>query len=172
MITSAQHGVEHPPKASWCVTQVAHFTICHILPEEATALFAERGRWCHATVVDCSWTGGAVAAHLPSAHRPCANAEALVRLLHLNAPPSALKGSSGDDEAYKVLVLDRITKDIVAPLLRINDLRKCAPVYPACPCVQALLVFWACCAEPWHALPTRLSCSGVCKQQPPSFLSR
>ena len=56
-------------------------------------------------------------------------ADALVRLLHLNAPLGALKGGSGDDEAYKVLVLDRVTKDIVAPLLRINDLRKCAPAH-------------------------------------------
>ncbi len=53
-------------------------------------------------------------------------ADALVRLLHLNAPANALK-SGADDETYKVLVLDRVTKDIVAPLLRINDLRKCGP---------------------------------------------
>ena len=53
-------------------------------------------------------------------------ADALVRLLHLNAPPAALKPGH-DDEAYKVLVLDAATKDVVAPLLRVSDLRKCAP---------------------------------------------
>ena len=66
-----------------------------------------------------------------------------MRLLHLNAPPTVLKSGSGDDEAYKVLVLDRITKDVVAPLLRINDLRKCASAHPPCPRVQALLALGA-----------------------------
>ena len=93
-----------------------------------------------------------------------------MRLLHLNAPPSALKSGSGDDEAYKVLVLDRITKDVVAPLLRINDLRKCAPAHPPCSCAQALLALGV--AKHFHALTTLLSCSNVCMQQPPSLLSR
>ena len=50
-------------------------------------------------------------------------AEAVVRLLHLNAPPNALR-QSGDDEHYKVLVLDTFTKAVIAPLLRVNELRK------------------------------------------------
>ena len=29
-----------------------------------------------------------------------------------------------EDEVYKVLVLDKYTKDVLAPLLRVNDLRK------------------------------------------------
>lgn len=50
-------------------------------------------------------------------------AEAVVRLLHLNAPPNALR-QSGDEEHYKVLVLDAFTRAIIAPLLRVNELRK------------------------------------------------
>lgn len=69
-------------------------------------------------------------------------ADALVRLLHLNAPASSLK-SGGDDEAYKVLVLDRVTKDIVAPLLRINDLRKCVP------CLNRLVLDAVLCMQDW-----------------------
>lgn len=49
-------------------------------------------------------------------------AESVVRLLHLNAPQNAI--GTTDDEIYKVLVLDRFTKDVVAPLLRVNDLRR------------------------------------------------
>ena len=52
-------------------------------------------------------------------------AEAVVRLLHLNAPQSALKQQGGaDDDLYKILVLDSYTKSVIAPLLRVNDLRK------------------------------------------------
>ena len=50
-------------------------------------------------------------------------AEAVVRLLHLNAPTNTLR-QSGDDEHYKVLVLDTFTKAVIAPLLRVNELRK------------------------------------------------
>lgn len=50
-------------------------------------------------------------------------ADAVVRLLHLNAPQSALS-QGADDDLYKVLVLDAYTKSVIAPLLRINDLRK------------------------------------------------
>lgn len=52
----------------------------------------------------------------------CYFAEALVRLLHFNHPPAA--ALKAEDEVYKVLVLDRYTKDVLAPLLRVNDLRK------------------------------------------------
>ena len=48
-----------------------------------------------------------------------------MRLLHLNAPQSALKQQGGaDDDLYKILVLDSYTKSVIAPLLRVNDLRK------------------------------------------------
>lgn len=52
-------------------------------------------------------------------------ADAVVRMLHFNAPPAAVKPSAaGDEDVYKVLVLDRWTKDILAPLLHVNELRK------------------------------------------------
>ena len=47
----------------------------------------------------------------------------MVRLLHLNTPQNALR-QAGDDEHYKVLVLDTFTKAVIAPLLRVNELRK------------------------------------------------
>ena len=50
-------------------------------------------------------------------------ADAVLRLLHLNAAQSTLK-QGGDDDLYKVLVLDSYTKSVIAPLLRVNDLRK------------------------------------------------
>ena len=46
-----------------------------------------------------------------------------MRLLHLNASQNAVK-QSGDDDLYKVLVLDNFTKSVIAPLLRVNELRK------------------------------------------------
>ena len=52
--------------------------------------------------------------------------EALVRLLHPPAgdddDPSAAAASSA--ETYRVLILDAFTKDVVAPLLRVGDLRR------------------------------------------------
>ena len=53
---------------------------------------------------------------------PCPAADALVRLLHFNQ--ASATASKAEDEVYKVLVLDKYTKDILAPLLRLNDLRK------------------------------------------------
>lgn len=47
-------------------------------------------------------------------------AEVVHRALNFNSPP----GKDATSESYKVLVLDRFTKDIIAPLLRLNDLRK------------------------------------------------
>lgn len=49
-------------------------------------------------------------------------AELLVRMLHFNSKPSVSHGRT-EDESYKVLVLDSVTKDIVAPLLRVDELR-------------------------------------------------
>lgn len=43
-------------------------------------------------------------------------------MLHFNALPAA--SNRPDDETFKVLILDRYTKDVLAPLLRVNDLRK------------------------------------------------
>ncbi|PSC71004.1 SEC1 family transport SLY1-like [Micractinium conductrix] len=48
-------------------------------------------------------------------------------MLHFNAPPAAaLKAAAGggEEDVYKVLVLDRVTKDILAPLLHVNELRR------------------------------------------------
>jgi len=49
--------------------------------------------------------------------------DALVRMLHFNAKSSGHHGTRAEDEAYKVLILDASTKDIVAPLLRVDELR-------------------------------------------------
>ena len=48
-------------------------------------------------------------------------AEALVRLLHPQPPTTTTPGASS---AYRVLILDAFTKDVVAPLLRVGDLRR------------------------------------------------
>ncbi|KDD73080.1 Sec1 family protein, partial [Helicosporidium sp. ATCC 50920] len=48
--------------------------------------------------------------------------DAVVRLLHFNAPSGA--GGKAQDEAYKVLILDNQTKDIIAPLLPVSELRR------------------------------------------------
>ena len=48
-------------------------------------------------------------------------------MLRLNAasqPVGATSRSTSDAETYKILVLDKQTKDIIAPLLRVSDLRK------------------------------------------------
>ncbi|GAX85116.1 hypothetical protein CEUSTIGMA_g12536.t1 [Chlamydomonas eustigma] len=47
--------------------------------------------------------------------------DAIVRFLNFNSQSSTTKEPS---ELYKVLVLDRFTKDIIAPLLRVSDLRR------------------------------------------------
>ena len=49
--------------------------------------------------------------------------DAFVRMLHFNAPPPALGGRLEED-TYKVLILDRVTQDILAPLLHVNELRR------------------------------------------------
>mmetsp|Transcript_17310 Transcript_17310/g.44389 ORF Transcript_17310/g.44389 Transcript_17310/m.44389 type:complete len:644 (+) Transcript_17310:191-2122(+) len=54
--------------------------------------------------------------------------DAIVRLLSFNAGGkgiglAASKGG-GEEEGYKVLVLDRFARDMLAPLMRVNDLRK------------------------------------------------
>lgn len=49
--------------------------------------------------------------------------EAVIRMLHFNAAP-AVKAAPGDEDVYKVLILDRHTKDILAPLLHVNELRR------------------------------------------------
>lgn len=47
-------------------------------------------------------------------------ADALIRMLHLHSSGTASKDQG---ELYKVLILDRFCKDIVAPLLRVSELR-------------------------------------------------
>ncbi|KAL4448182.1 hypothetical protein ABPG75_005401 [Micractinium tetrahymenae] len=53
--------------------------------------------------------------------------DAVVRMLHFNAAPAAaLKpvAAAAEEDVYKVLILDRVTKGILAPLLHVNELRK------------------------------------------------
>lgn len=50
--------------------------------------------------------------------------DAVVRMLHFNAAPAAALKLGTDEDIYKVLVLDQVTKDILAPLLHVNELRK------------------------------------------------
>ena len=48
--------------------------------------------------------------------------ELLVRMLHFNTKASSHTNRQ-EEEAYKVLILDGVTKNIVAPLLRVDELR-------------------------------------------------
>lgn len=48
-------------------------------------------------------------------------ADAIVRMLHFNASPAV---KAGEEDVYKVLVLDRYTKEVLAPLLKVNELRR------------------------------------------------
>jgi hypothetical protein len=50
----------------------------------------------------------------------CVDAE--VRMLNLNLP--VISGGTADEEVYKVLVYDNFCRDLLAPLIRVNDLRK------------------------------------------------
>uniref|UniRef100_A0A7I4DSW6 SM/Sec1-family protein n=1 Tax=Physcomitrium patens TaxID=3218 RepID=A0A7I4DSW6_PHYPA len=48
--------------------------------------------------------------------------DAVVRMLNLNHP--VLSGGTADEEVYKVLIYDNFCRDILSPLIRVNDLRK------------------------------------------------
>jgi hypothetical protein len=48
--------------------------------------------------------------------------DAVVRMLNLNHP--VISGGTADEEMYKVLVYDNFCRDLLAPLIRVNDLRK------------------------------------------------
>jgi hypothetical protein len=48
--------------------------------------------------------------------------DAVVRMLNLNQP--VLSGGTADEEVYKVLIYDNFCRDILSPLIRVNDLRK------------------------------------------------
>ncbi|KAL2634478.1 hypothetical protein R1flu_005957 [Riccia fluitans] len=48
--------------------------------------------------------------------------DAVVRMLNLNQ--AVASGGTADEEVYKVLILDRFCRDILSPLIRVNDLRK------------------------------------------------
>jgi len=68
--------------------------------------------------------------HQPPPPPPQTNnpADALVRMLSLSAdgraPQQPAAGAAAGSELYKVLVLDRFCRDVVAPLLRVSELRK------------------------------------------------
>lgn len=51
----------------------------------------------------------------------CPTADVVLKILSLNNNQTANKDPAS---IYKVLVLDRFTKDVIAPLLRVSDLRK------------------------------------------------
>jgi hypothetical protein len=79
-------------------------------------------------------------------------ADAVVRMLHLNAPPAANGRSAAapatEEGYYKVLVLDAFTKDVLAPLLRVNDLRRHGItlhlLLEVTPCLPMLCIHWLC----------------------------
>lgn len=48
--------------------------------------------------------------------------DGVVKMLNLNHP--VVSGGTADDEVYKILILDRFCRDILSPLIRVNDLRK------------------------------------------------
>lgn len=54
--------------------------------------------------------------HTPTGPVP---ADAMVRMLHFNALPAG-GVSRAEEDVYKVLILDRDTKDVLAPLLHVN----------------------------------------------------
>jgi hypothetical protein len=45
-------------------------------------------------------------------------------MLHFNASLSGVLAGRGGEDSFKVLILDRVTKDIIAPLLHVNELRR------------------------------------------------
>lgn len=51
------------------------------------------------------------------------HADSVIKMLHFNAAPGSLATKS-EEELYKVLILDRHTKDVLAPLLHVDELRK------------------------------------------------
>lgn len=48
--------------------------------------------------------------------------DVILRILNLNA--ASASSSKDPSNLYKILILDRFTKDVIAPLLRVSDLRK------------------------------------------------
>lgn len=48
--------------------------------------------------------------------------DAVVKMLNFNH--TVVSGGTADEEVYKVLILDRFCRDILSPLIRVNDLRK------------------------------------------------
>ncbi|CAI5967860.1 unnamed protein product [Closterium sp. NIES-65] len=58
--------------------------------------------------------------------RPCAPPDAIVRMLNLNSPVTVTVGGglASDGDVYKVLLLDKYSRDLISPLLKVSDLRK------------------------------------------------
>ncbi|CAA6673554.1 unnamed protein product [Spirodela intermedia] len=48
----------------------------------------------------------------------------IVRMLNLNQPPNAGGVGGANEEAYKILILDRFCRDVLSPLIHVKDLRK------------------------------------------------
>ncbi|KAL4519913.1 hypothetical protein Ndes2526B_g01526 [Nannochloris sp. 'desiccata'] len=51
-------------------------------------------------------------------------ADAIVRMLHFNTNAPSGLGGRQEDESFKILILDRYTQNILAPLLHVNELRR------------------------------------------------
>ncbi|CAI7738530.1 unnamed protein product, partial [Closterium sp. NIES-54] len=52
--------------------------------------------------------------------------DAIVRMLNLNSPVTVTVGGglASDGDVYKVLLLDKYSRDLISPLLKVSDLRK------------------------------------------------
>jgi len=57
---------------------------------------------------------------------PAAHPDAVARMLHPAPPtsPAARLSTAPDGDGYRVLILDGATRDVIAPLLRVADLRR------------------------------------------------
>ena len=73
----------------------------------------------------CVWGGGDInACRLTPPPLSPLQSDALARLLHPDAAPAAGAAPAAAGGGYRVLVLDASTRDVVAPLLRVADLRR------------------------------------------------
>ncbi|GJP59600.1 hypothetical protein CLOP_g12885 [Closterium sp. NIES-67] len=52
--------------------------------------------------------------------------DTIIRMLNLNSPVTVTMGgpSTSDGDVYKVLLLDKYSRDLISPLLKVSDLRK------------------------------------------------
>ncbi len=67
----------------------------------------------------CSVPPGPLPTHCYPSNWALCLADGVVRMLHFNSLPASGVGRPEED-VYKVLVMDRDTKDVLAPLLHVN----------------------------------------------------